>query len=76
MLTSTQIGSRELDRRHHDGIDVQLLWSPLNGQVSISLTDQRAGESLTFDVPAADALDAFHHPYPYAYSYRALALAA
>lgn len=57
---------RELDRRTSDGTDVQLLWDPQTDRVSVVVTDVHTGELLRFDVDAAHALDAFHHPYAYA----------
>ena len=57
---------RELDRRTSDGIDVRLLWNPLADQVVLAVHDARTDESFELQVPAADALFAFHHPYAYA----------
>ncbi len=57
---------RELDRRTSDGIDVRLLWNPLADQVVLAVHDARTDESFELQVPAADALLAFHHPYAYA----------
>jgi len=57
---------RELDRRSGDGIVVTLLWDPVDGSVSVALTDTRAGDAYEFEVPAHEALEAFHHPYAYA----------
>jgi hypothetical protein len=57
---------RELDHRHSDGVDVFLLWDARSDQVSITLTDERSGESLAFAVDPSEALSAFHHPYSYA----------
>jgi YD repeat-containing protein len=59
---------RELDHRHNDGIDVRLLWDPHDNRVLVSVTDERAGESISFDVDAPSALEAFNHPYAYAYA--------
>ncbi len=57
---------RELDRRSGDGIVVTLLWDPGTGSVSVALADTRAGDAYEFEVPAHEALEAFHHPYAYA----------
>ncbi len=70
----TTVDTRELDHRTGDGIEVRLLWNESTNCVSVALEDRRSGESLHFAVDAADALDAFHHPY--AYAERELALAA
>jgi hypothetical protein len=57
---------RELDHRRDAGIDVRLLWEPQTDRVSLALTDERSGESLSFDVDPSEALTAFHHPYAHA----------
>jgi hypothetical protein len=59
---------RELDHRRNDGIDVRLLWDALTDRVSLALTNERSGESLTFEVDPGEALAAFNHPYAYARS--------
>jgi hypothetical protein len=65
--TLTQFGNdiRELDHRFADGIDVTLLWDSLTDRVFLAVDDERNGEWFTLEVPRADALDAFHHPYVY-----------
>ena len=65
MFTTSEIPLRELDHRTNDGIDVTLWWSPRTNHVSIVVEDQRSGELFELEIPAADALDAFHHPYRY-----------
>ena len=57
---------RELDHRRNDGIDVRLLWDAPTNRVSLALTNEHSGESLTFEVDPGEALAAFHHPYAYA----------
>ena len=57
---------RELDHRKSDGIAVTLLWNARTKAVYVSVVEERSGASFQFDVPPADALDAFHHPYAYA----------
>lgn len=64
---------RELDRRTSDSIDVQLLWEPATNAVSIAVADERSGEVLHFGIDAADAMNAFLHPFAYALSARASA---
>jgi hypothetical protein len=59
--------TRELDSRINDGIHVRLLWSPSDGQVSVTVNDTKTGD--TFELPVPDgiqALDVFRHPYGYA----------
>jgi len=65
MCTTSEIGARELDRRSNNGIDVALLWDPHTNRVFVAVEEER-GDSFGIDVDAADALDAFHHPYAYA----------
>jgi hypothetical protein len=68
---------RELDHRKSDGIEVTLLWNARTKAVSVSVVEERGAASFQFEVPPADALDAFHHPYAYAaYGHRDSALAA
>jgi hypothetical protein len=58
---------RELDRRLSDGIDVQLLWSPVDDRVLVAVSDARTGDTFTIEVRADQrAYDVFHHPYAYA----------
>jgi hypothetical protein len=64
-LSKPTIAVRELDRRHNDGTDVQLLWEPQTDRVVLALTDDRSGESVSFEVDPGEALTAFHHPYAY-----------
>jgi len=65
MTTSTTLAIRELDHRHRDGIDVRLLWNSRTNQVSVIVEDESLGETLVFDVPGPDALEAFAHPHAY-----------
>jgi hypothetical protein len=58
---------RELDHRASDGIDVRLLWNAETKAVLVSVAE-RDGTSFEFQVPPADALQAFHHPYAYAHA--------
>lgn len=57
---------RELDHRNNNGIDVRLLWNVQTNSVCVAVRDECLGGSLTFEVEAADALEAFQHPYAYA----------
>jgi hypothetical protein len=57
---------RELDQRRGDGFEVTLLWSERTGAVFVCVEDDHTGSGFHFAVDAADALDAFHHPYAYA----------
>jgi hypothetical protein len=60
-----RIAVRELDHRSADGIEVTLLWNAETKRVFVSVVE-REGNTLEFQVPPAQALDAFHHPYAYA----------
>ena len=60
-----RIAIRELDHRASDGIEVRLLWNAETKDVLVSVAE-RDGVGFEFQVPATDALDAFHHPYAYA----------
>jgi hypothetical protein len=57
---------RELDHRRNDGIDVRLLWNPIDDSVLITVSDAKTGTSFSMEVEPAEALDAFHHPYAHA----------
>jgi len=58
---------RELDHRVNDGIDVRLLWSSDDDRLVVAVCDERTSETFRLEIAdAADALDAFHHPYAYA----------
>ena len=57
---------RELAYRFNDGIHVLLLWHPADDSVSISVDDERTGESFELPVPGDRAMFAFNHPYAYA----------
>jgi hypothetical protein len=58
---------RELDSRVSDGIQVQLLWHPHDGHISVAVNDSKTGETLELSVhQGRHALDVFHHPYAYA----------
>ncbi len=57
---------RELDQRTNDRITVTLLWNAATNAVFVRVVEERHGVSFEFGVPAADAADAFHHPYAYA----------
>lgn len=63
----TTLMARELDRRTSDGLEVRLLWQPLDNGVSVAVSDAKTGEAFEVEVrPGQRALDVFHHPYAYA----------
>lgn len=65
MFTTSETAIRELDHRSSDGIDVRLLWDSQTDLVFLVVEDERSGELFELEIRAADALDAFHHPYGY-----------
>jgi len=56
----------ELDSRNANGIEVKLLWNERTERILVSVEEEYTGHRFTFLVAAADALDAFNHPYAYA----------
>ena len=56
----------ELDTRHNDGYTVSLEWNRETGKTQIVVGDIRTASKLVLPVPAANASDAFHHPFRYA----------
>ncbi len=56
----------ELAVRENDGLAVSLFWSKATDRVRVVVVDQISKERLHLDVPAACALDAYHHPFAYA----------
>jgi len=66
MSTTSGTAVRELDRRINDGFDVRLLWNQRTNCVFVAIEDQRDGNAFEFQVDAAKALEAFHHPFAYA----------
>jgi hypothetical protein len=64
-MHTRQLEARELDYRDSDGISVLLLWHPATDSLSISVHDEPTDEVFELGVDAADALDAFRHPYAY-----------
>jgi hypothetical protein len=55
----------ELMSRRNGGIEVALRWHPETDSVSIRLVDDHTGEEHECQVPRAEALDAFTHPFAY-----------
>ena len=56
---------RELDQRSANGLAVTLEWNPATDALRIVVVD-RESAAVTFPVTAADASDAFVHPFIYA----------
>jgi hypothetical protein len=58
-------GPRELAHRSAAGLAVSLLWFEDTGRVAVRVLDSRTGDRFEVPVRAADALNAFHHPFSY-----------
>ena len=56
---------RELSRRQSGGFEVVLYWCDRPSAVTLSVSDAGTGELFEVEVPGADALDAFRHPFAY-----------
>jgi hypothetical protein len=70
--THTQLATardwRELASRENDGLEVSLLWSRSANRVKVTVADLESDEKFEFDVPGANALDGFNHPFAFATS--------
>ena len=64
-VVTTATTYRQLDQRTADSLEVTLEWNPATDALRIVLVD-RESEAVTFPVSAADAPDAFVHPFIYA----------
>jgi hypothetical protein len=62
---STPSQYRQLNQRTTHGLAVTLEWNPATDALRIVVVDH-ASEAVTFPVHAADASDAFVHPFIYA----------
>jgi len=56
---------RELDSRSGDGLDIRLLWDP-DDSLTVTVADARSEEFFVIPVAAADAREAFNHPFAFA----------
>ena len=63
-MTTTSTTYRELDQRTADGLAVTLEWNPMTDAVRVVVVDGE-DEAVTLPVSAADASDAFVHPFVY-----------
>jgi hypothetical protein len=62
----TESDWRELTSRENDGLEVSLIWSKSANRVKVTVADLESDQEFEFDVPGADALDAFNHPFAFA----------
>jgi hypothetical protein len=67
---------RELASRHTDGLMVRLVWSKATDRVRVTALDTKDGDSFDLDVPGAEALSAFYHPFAYSTAPSPVALAS
>ena len=58
--------ARELDSREADGLEITLVWYPAENALAVLVFDSKSGERHEIPVDAADARDAFEHPFAYA----------
>lgn len=63
--TSMIAPARELARRRSGNEEFVLLWHPEDDRVEVSVRDVTTDATFHFEVPPANALDAFTHPYAY-----------
>jgi len=68
------ITRRELAQRVNDGLEITLYWSPQENATSVDIYHHATGETITFPVPADQALDAFQHPFAHLAEQSAVAL--
>ena len=65
-MTATPHGYKELAHRAADGVEVGLYWQTDTDRLVLVVDDSRSGDLFELEVSAAEALDAFEHPYAYA----------
>ena len=65
-MSNATLQTRELAARESDGIDVRLLWHPVENALTVAVEDARRGDRFRLAVAADRALDAFYHPFAYA----------
>jgi hypothetical protein len=58
--------ARELAQRRSGGDEVLLLWHPDSDRVELAVRNLATGAGCQIEVAAADAIDAFYHPFAYA----------
>ena len=58
--------SRELASRESDGVQVLLLWHPVDDALTVWVEDSRVGHHFELVVDRGCGLDAFYRPYAYA----------
>ncbi|HUO75271.1 MAG TPA: hypothetical protein VMU39_31215 [Solirubrobacteraceae bacterium] len=67
MTVESLTSVRELDGRLTCGVQVRLLWRPVDGRLWVAVVDTRTGETFRIRVHEDEQpLDVFNHPYAYA----------
>jgi hypothetical protein len=56
---------RELAHRTADGIDVTLLWDPVDDRAFVAVVDSRNGIVFEVEVGDANPMQVYNHPYAY-----------
>ena len=64
--TMIKTTTRELARRTNDGVDVALLWSPVDDRLTVVVEDAKLDERFEVEARPDNALEVFYHPYAYA----------
>ena len=62
----TKTTTRELARRTNDGVDVALLWSPVDNRLTVVVEDTKLDERFELETRPDNALEVFYHPYAFA----------
>jgi len=57
---------RELARRTNGGVDVALLWSPVDDRLTVVVEDTNLNERFELETRPDNALEVFYHPYAFA----------
>ena len=57
---------QELDHRNSGGIEVTLLWSATDNELTVQVIDHLAGDGFEMAVDPSRANHAFRHPFAYA----------
>ena len=66
-MTTAADTYRELAYRAADGVEVGLFWNTASDdRLLVVVDDTHSGDLFELEVSAAEALDAFEHPYAYA----------
>ena len=65
-MSTATLQTRELAARESDGINVRLLWHPVENALTVSVEDARVRRRFRLAVAPDRALDAFYHPFAYA----------